>query len=86
MNFYIIVKKRIAEVLSDGGRQPLFVCGNADNRIIFTFDDEWPAAAVKTARFVYRENGGHGSVSTNSSSRLHPTRVPSRVISRGLCF
>ncbi|MBR2908266.1 MAG: hypothetical protein IKC26_09545 [Clostridia bacterium] len=62
MNFYIIVKKRIAEVLSDGGRQPLFVCGNADNRIIFTFDDEWPAAAVKTARFVYRENGGHGSL------------------------
>ena len=60
MDFYIIIKKRVAEVLSSGGRLPLLVCGNRDNRIIFSFDNEWTLGALKTARFVYRENMGKG--------------------------
>ncbi len=60
MIFYVIIRKRVAEVLSSGGRLPLLVCGNHDNRIAFTFDDEWSLGAEKTARFVYRENMGKG--------------------------
>lgn len=33
------------------------VCGNSDYTITFTFDDEWSAEAVKTARFVYNRAG-----------------------------
>ncbi len=62
MNIYVVIKNRVAEVLSDGGRQPLLVSGNTDSRILFTFDDEWRTKAGKTARFVYREQNGHGSM------------------------
>ena len=61
MNIYIVIKDRVAEVLSDRGRKPLLVCGNLDNRIIFTFDEEWKDKGKKIARFVYRTCNGHGS-------------------------
>ena len=60
MKFHITVKNRIAEVLSQNGRQPYLVCDNADNSIVFSFDSEWDAYHRKTARFVYRENNGFG--------------------------
>lgn len=60
MKFHITVKNRIAEVLSQNGRQPYLVCDNADNSIVFSFDSEWDAYNRKTARFVYRENNGFG--------------------------
>ena len=61
MNIYIVIKDRVAEVLSDRGRKPLLVCGNLDNRIVFTFDEEWLEKKEKVARFVYRTCNGHGS-------------------------
>lgn len=33
------------------------VCGNSDYEIAFTFDDEWSADSVKTARFTYQRHG-----------------------------
>ena len=33
------------------------VCGNSDYTILFTFDNEWDAHDVKTARFAYNRNG-----------------------------
>lgn len=36
---------------------PIIVCGNSGYTISFDFDEEWPAAAAKTARFVYAQGG-----------------------------
>lgn len=36
---------------------PTIVCGNSNYFVKFTFDKEWDAEAVKTARFVYVQNG-----------------------------
>lgn len=36
---------------------PTIVCGNSNYFVTFTFDKEWDAEAVKTARFVYVQNG-----------------------------
>lgn len=36
---------------------PVIVCGNSDYSVNFTFDEEWNAAVVKTARFVYVQDG-----------------------------
>lgn len=61
MTFQISIKKRIAEVLSTDGNLPILVCDNADHTLAFSFDEEWMAYDEKTARFVYRENGGKGN-------------------------
>ena len=36
---------------------PVIVCGNTDYEITFAFDEEWAAAAGKTARFSYVRDG-----------------------------
>lgn len=36
---------------------PLIVCGNSDYTIDFDFDEEWDGMAIKTARFVWVEDG-----------------------------
>lgn len=36
---------------------PVIVCGNADYKVNFLFDEEWDTAGVKTARFVYVQDG-----------------------------
>lgn len=37
---------------------PEIVCGNSDYKIRFSFDEEWDAHPVKTARFLFRNNDG----------------------------
>lgn len=53
MNIKIQVANKLAKV--EGS--PSIVCGNSDYSIDFTFDAEWEGEAVKTARFVYVQNG-----------------------------
>lgn len=36
---------------------PTIICGNSGYTINFTFDEEWNAYAIKTARFVYAQSG-----------------------------
>ena len=36
---------------------PVIICGNSDYTVTFTFDDDWGAVDVKTARFVYVKAG-----------------------------
>lgn len=36
---------------------PVIVCGNSDYRIAFTLDAEWNDVTLKTARFVYVQDG-----------------------------
>lgn len=42
------VDDKIASVVGD----PLYVCGNSDYIVKFTFDDEWADHVMKTARFI----------------------------------
>ena len=44
----INIKNKIAESPNE-----IIVCGNSDYIIEFTFDEEWNAFDVKTARFIY---------------------------------
>ena len=53
MQIAIDVAGKIATV-KDGAK---IVCGNSDYEIAFTFDDEWSADGVKTARFTYQRHG-----------------------------
>lgn len=50
-DIHITVKDKIAT--GDGSR---IVCGNSDYQAIFSFDEEWAAYEIKTARFVYPNN------------------------------
>ena len=52
MDIKINIKNKIA-VLAEPFR---IVCGNSDYTAVFSFDDEWDAYPIKTARFV---NGGN---------------------------
>lgn len=47
-DIHITVKEKVAT--GDGSR---IVCGNSDYQAVFSFDEEWAAYDVKTARFVY---------------------------------
>ena len=47
------VREKIAQVQGDTE----IVCGNSDYTVTFDFDAEWDGCEVKTARFVYYENG-----------------------------
>lgn len=49
----IEIKDKRAQVLGS----PVLVCGNTDNVIEFTFDEEWDASQTRTARFVYIQDG-----------------------------
>jgi hypothetical protein len=53
MNILASVKNKIVTLVTPAS----IVCGNSDYTITFTFDDEWSAEAIKTARFVYRRGG-----------------------------
>lgn len=53
MIIQVKVTNKHAQVLGT----PVIVCGNNDYRIRFTFDIEWAPGAVKTARFVYIQDG-----------------------------
>lgn len=37
--------------------EPVIVCGNSGYTVEFAFDDEWNEHNVKTARFVYVQDG-----------------------------
>lgn len=50
---HIMVSNKIAT--GDGSR---IVCGNSDYMAVFSFDEEWAAHDVKTARFVYPGGAG----------------------------
>ncbi|MBO5270195.1 MAG: hypothetical protein J6B77_05380, partial [Clostridia bacterium] len=62
MDFQINIHDRVAELRSDDGRMPVLVCDNTDHRILFSFDAEWGMYPEKTARFVFRESFGQGSL------------------------
>ena len=49
-NICVAVNNKIATYIQRGGA---IVCGNSDYTITFTFDSEWAAHEVKTARFLY---------------------------------
>lgn len=62
MDFQVEVKNRKAEAVMSDGAQPLLVNDNTDQWIVFSFDEEWPLEAMKTARFVYRKENGLGDL------------------------
>lgn len=47
----------VADKIAHAAGSPVIVCGNSDYSITFTFDTEWDAYAIKTARFVYVSAG-----------------------------
>lgn len=47
----------VAEKTAEAEGDPVIVCGNSDYQILFSFDSEWDAYTVKTARFVFMKNG-----------------------------
>ena len=47
----------VAEKIATAIDAPVLVCGNSDDVIDFTFDEEWESFAIKTARFTYRRKG-----------------------------
>lgn len=53
-DIHITVKDKVAT--GDGSR---IVCGNSDYKAVFSFDEEWAAYDVKTARFVYPGAGNY---------------------------
>ena len=53
-NINITVAGKIATNMSPG---VTIVCGNSDYTVTFSFDEEWSAYQVKTARFVYTRDG-----------------------------
>lgn len=53
----MIIKINIANKRPVVEGTPVIVCGNSDYFIEFTFDEEWDAEAVKTARFAYIQTG-----------------------------
>ena len=48
MEFVVSIRNKIAEYAGDA----IYVCGNADCKIVFDFDIAWDGIGVKTARFV----------------------------------
>lgn len=54
---HVIISNKVATYLQRDG---YIVCGNSDNQIEFTFDDEWDAYERKTARFIW--NGKYKDV------------------------
>ena len=50
---HVTVKDKVAT--GEGSR---IVCGNSDYMAVFSFDEEWAAYDVKTARFVYPGGAG----------------------------
>lgn len=54
MSIQIQIRDKVAVNLTP---EEIIVCGNSGYVVEFSFDDEWSAEAVKTARFVYRKNG-----------------------------
>ena len=61
--FHIIVANKVATYLQRDG---YIVCGNSDNQIEFTFDDEWKAYNTKTVRFIW--NGKYKDVKVTGSN------------------
>lgn len=53
----MVIKINIANKRPTVDGTPIIVCGNSDYTIEFTFDAEWSAAGIKTARFVYFSKG-----------------------------
>ena len=53
-NFLISVKDKIAKY--DGSE--VIVCGNSDYTLTFSLDEEWLENDVKTARFIWKTDGG----------------------------
>lgn len=53
---------------------PVIVCGNSGYSIQFTFDSEWDAATLKTARFVFCKDGAvqHKDVPFSSTKVFVP--------------
>lgn len=52
----IEIREKIARQTDNG----IYVCGNSDFEAVFSFDTEWDAYPMKTARFKY--NGGYQDV------------------------
>lgn len=53
-NINITVAGKIATNMSPG---VVIVCGNSDYTVTFSFDKEWNALSLKTARFTYVKGG-----------------------------
>lgn len=53
MTININVKDKVATVAGS----PVYVCGNSDVKLAFTFDADWSEQPVRTARFVYVKDG-----------------------------
>lgn len=53
-NINITVAGKIATNMSPG---VVIICGNSDYTVTFSFDDEWNALPLKTARFIYTKGG-----------------------------
>lgn len=51
------IKITVTEKLASLEGSPVYVCGNSDYSVAFTFDAEWSAHNTKTARFCYRSGG-----------------------------
>ena len=78
----INIKEKRAQALGS----PVIVCGNTDNEIEFTFDDEWAASHGKTARFVYIQQGEvkHTDVMFNGNKCGVPLLSNTREVSVGV--
>ena len=53
----LIIKINILNKLPKVVGNPLIVCGNKDYKIKFVFDEEWSGTNIKTARFIWKQNG-----------------------------
>jgi hypothetical protein len=53
----MVIKITVANKRPTVDGAPIIVCGNSDYTINFTFDAEWSAQALKTARFVFYKDG-----------------------------
>jgi hypothetical protein len=53
---HVTIKEKIAVA----AKEVLYICGNSDFIVDFTFDEEWNEFPTKTARFIY--NGKHADV------------------------
>jgi hypothetical protein len=65
MKHFVEIKDRIATYISSQKDEPVAVCDNSGDRVVFTFDSEWDAFPTKTALFVW--NGKNYPVEFNGN-------------------
>lgn len=47
------IKIKVKDKVAKQGDREVYVCGNSDFTVVFSFDTEWDAYTAKTARFKY---------------------------------